>query len=93
MILYPNEKNLSPSEVLKTELNYENWKAVYKQYSREFESQKRHILYRMNSNSEQREGYRSVLQKLEKNKKVIAESQVHSAQLHKKRTEKNNIRE
>lgn len=39
-ILYPNEKNLSPSDVLKSELNCENWEIVFEDYKKNFKVQK-----------------------------------------------------
>lgn len=41
--LYPNEKNLSPTDALKSALNSENWKKVYEKYKDSFEIHKKQI--------------------------------------------------
>lgn len=82
MLLYPNEQGLSPSEILRTELNYENWKIVFPKYSKAFEDQKKSILQKADKISARPQKHQSVLQKLGQNKKLAADQNTHIAELY-----------
>jgi UDP-N-acetylglucosamine kinase len=85
ILLHPNEQGLPPSEVLRAELNCENWKTVFPKYSKIFEVQKEIILQKASNMSGHSQEHQSVLQKLEQNKKLAADQNAHTAGLHKGR--------
>lgn len=68
-------------------MNYENWEMAYEKYSMEFQEQKEYILNKLDNMPKQEIKQQSVLQKLEKNKEIVAASQIHSTQLHKKNSQ------
>ena len=49
VLLYPNEKGISPSNVLKSELNLHNWNVVFEQYHKMFEAEEKRLLNKMDS--------------------------------------------
>lgn len=77
VLLYPNENGLSSSDALRTELNIQNWKVVFEKYHKMFTTDKKNILDKMDFSLDQSTRRKSILQKLEENKEVIAASQTH----------------